>query len=68
MSTAVDYLQHLRLLSQERELARDAGLTANRAYMHDLEGEIAETRVAYVGAAVTELARLRAELSAPLLG
>jgi hypothetical protein len=37
-------------------------------YMADLRDEIAHTRHAYVGAAVTEIAMLRAELSGPLYG
>jgi hypothetical protein len=36
--------------------------------MADLEDEIAAARSAYVGAAVTEIASLRAELSGPQLG
>jgi hypothetical protein len=36
--------------------------------MADLDEEIAATRHAYVVAAVTEIAVLRAELSAPLVG
>jgi hypothetical protein len=36
--------------------------------MDDLEDEIAHTRDAYVGAAVTEIAILRAELSGRLEG
>jgi len=36
--------------------------------MADLDGEIADATHAYVGAAVTEIALLRAELSGPQLG
>jgi hypothetical protein len=40
----------------------------NSAYMADLDGEIEATTGAYVGAAVTEIAMLRAELSGPQFG
>jgi hypothetical protein len=36
--------------------------------MADLDQEIAATRSAYVGAAVTEIATLRAQLSGPQVG
>lgn len=66
--TASDVQEHLQLLLAERALAGVEGLSANRAYMDDLEDEIAHTRDAYVGAAVTEIAVLRAELSGRLEG
>jgi hypothetical protein len=59
---------HLRRLKAERALASLEGLTSDRAYMADLAEEIAATRHAYVCAAVTELAELRAELSGPQVG
>jgi hypothetical protein len=64
---------HIRLkeLQAERMLASSAGLaadTAYRAYMADLDDEIAEVSDAYVGAAVTEIATLRAELFGPQMG
>jgi hypothetical protein len=64
---------HIRLkeLQAERMLASSAGLaadTACRAYMADLDDEIAEVSDAYVGAAVTEIATLRAELFGPQMG
>jgi hypothetical protein len=64
---------HIRLkeLQAERMLASSAGLaadTAYRAYMADLDDEIAEVSGAYVGAAVTEIATLRAELFGPQMG
>jgi hypothetical protein len=52
---------HLLLLAEERVLAHENGLGADPAYMTDLENEIATTRDVYVGAAVTEIALLRAE-------
>jgi hypothetical protein len=59
---------HLRQLQAERALALIEGLEANAAYMADLDDEITATRFAYVGAAVTEIASLRAELSGPQRG
>jgi hypothetical protein len=68
MTTAVDVKQHLMLLHEERALAIEAGLGADPAYMADLEDEIAATRAAWVGAAVTEIATLRGQLSGPQFG
>jgi len=61
---------HIRLkeLQAERVLASSVGLAANTAYMGDLDDEIAEVSHAYVGAAVTEIATLRAELFGPQMG
>ena len=64
---------HIRLkeLQAERMLASSAGLAADTAYMAyitDIDDEIAEVSDAYVGAAVTEIATLRAELFGPQLG
>jgi hypothetical protein len=55
----------LRELQAERAIARCAGLESNRTYMTDLEYEIATVSCAYVGAAVTEIAVLRGQLSGP---
>jgi hypothetical protein len=66
--TAADVRERLQLLFVERELAGIEGLSENAAYMADLEDEIAHTRAAYVGAAVTEIATFRAELSGRLEG
>ena len=60
--------QQLELLEQERAAASLTGLTANALFMADLLDEIAAVRAAYVGAAVTEIASLRAGLGAPLIG
>jgi hypothetical protein len=54
---------HLNRLHLERLEAESAGLGGNEAYMADLENEISECRAAFVGAAVTEIAIARAELS-----
>jgi len=66
--TATDVKRHLDLLHEERMLAVEIGLSADGAYMADLDDEIAACRAAYVGAAVTEIATMRAEMSTPLLG
>ena len=58
-------LQELRL---ERAFATLAGLDDNRAYMDDLTDETVATESAYVGAAVTAIASLRASLDGPLVG
>jgi hypothetical protein len=66
--TATDVKRHLDLLHEERLLAVEIGLASDGAYMADLEDEIAACRAAYIGAAVTEIATMRAELSGPLAG
>ena len=59
---------HLKGLQAERALASVEGLASDVAYMADLDQEIAATRSAYVGAAVTEIASLRGELSGRQVG
>ena len=59
-TTAAEMREHLQLLLLERALADADGRTPDTA---DLDDEIATTRTAYVGAAVTEIASLRAQLS-----
>ena len=66
--SATEIHSHLQELRAERALAAIEGLAGNAAYMNDLEDEIEITAHAFVGAAVTEIAVLRAELSAPQLG
>ena len=68
MTSAIEIHTHLLELQEERTLASIAGLAVNSAYMADLDGEIEATARAYVGAAVTEIATFRAELSGPQLG
>ena len=58
----------LKELQAESALALIEGLASNSAYMADLREEIAAESHAYVGAAVTEIATLRAQLSRPQLG
>jgi hypothetical protein len=66
--SATEMQIQLHQLHAERALAAIEGLAGNDAYMSDLEQEIAATRYAYVGMAVTEIATLRAELSGPQVG
>jgi hypothetical protein len=65
---AIDLQFRLSELRAERLLATSHGLTTNDAYMLDLDGEIAEVVAAYAGAAVTEMATLRAELFGKQVG
>jgi hypothetical protein len=65
---ALEMQGRLRELQAERMLVSTQGVPTDSAYMADLEEEIAETRVAYIEAAVTEIASLRAELFGPQLG
>jgi hypothetical protein len=67
MST-IEVRTRLQELKAERASAARAGLTSNRAYMTDLDDEIATVTSAYVGAAVTEIAVLRARLLGPQVG
>jgi hypothetical protein len=66
--SALELRLHLVRLTAERLDAAEAGLSENQAYMAELEEDLAETREAYVGLAVTEIATLRAELSGPQIG
>jgi len=65
---AVEMHNRFKELQAERLLALSEGLAADTAYMADLDDEIAEVSDAYVGAAVTEIATLRAELFGPQMG
>jgi hypothetical protein len=65
---AIEIQMRLKALQVERLLAASEGLDANAQYMADLEDEIAEVSTAYVAAAVTEIATLRAALSGPQVG
>jgi hypothetical protein len=66
--SAIEMQTHLRELQAELALSHAEGLEGNDAYMADLSEEISEVRHAYIAVAVTEIAVLRAELSAPLVG
>ena len=65
---APDVRSHLEELYRERAAASLEGLLSNGAYRSDLEFEIGATRDAYVGAAVTEIAVLRAAFHGRLEG
>jgi hypothetical protein len=68
MTSAVEIHTHLLELQAERTLASIEGLAVDSAYMVDLNWDIEATTSAYVGAAVTEIATFRAELSGPQVG
>jgi hypothetical protein len=65
---AIEMQDHLQQLHAERALALIEGLGSCSTYLADLDEEIAATRHAYVGAAVTEIATLRGQLSGPQRG
>lgn len=65
---AIDIQIHLKELQAERQLATIEGLAGDSAYMTDLDDEIEAARHAYIGAAVTEIATLRAQLAGPQVG
>ena len=66
--TAVKLQADLRLLYAERALAGLEGLGSDPSYMADLLDDIDSLKNAYIGAVVTEIATLRAELGGPLRG
>jgi hypothetical protein len=66
--SAIEMQIHLQDLRVERALASIEGLASDAAYMADLEDEILAARHAYVGAALTEIATLRAQLFGPQVG
>jgi hypothetical protein len=66
--TAVEIQDELRMLYVERALAELEGLASDETYMADLLDDIQAHRSAFVGAAVTEIASLRAVLDHPLRG
>jgi hypothetical protein len=66
--TTIELHHQLQALSAERAAASLAGLDSNELYMGDLREEIEAVHDAFVGAAVTEIASLRAQLDGPLLG
>jgi hypothetical protein len=68
MTTAIDIRNRLAVLAEERYLAMHSTLAHDEAYMADLYEDIATTTAAWIGAAVTEIACLRARLDGPLNG
>lgn len=61
--SAHDLHNQLLELHAERALAEETGVARIGSYMADLERDIARSHAAFVGAAVTELATFRGELS-----
>jgi hypothetical protein len=66
--TSTELHDHLLTLRAESAAASLEGLDANAAYVEDLRNEMEATRYALFGAAVTEIASLRAQLSGALQG
>jgi hypothetical protein len=66
--TPADLRARLGLLALEREAAQRSPLADDSHYMVGLREEIAAVESAYVGAAVIEIATLRADLSGALVG
>jgi len=66
--TTTEIRTHLDDLAAERAAAVAWGADAIPAYLEDLQREIEDYRAAYVGAAVTEIASFRAQLSGPQVG
>lgn len=65
---ATEMHSHLKEPQAERALASVEGLSSDSAYMAELDQEIAAVQSAYVGAAVTEIASFRGQLSGAQLG
>ena len=66
--TALDVREHLTRLQAERALASLEGTASDDPHLSELDDEIASTYEAYVGAAVTDIATLRAEMSGRQVG
>ena len=66
--SAFELHNQLLELHAERHLAEETGVANIGSYMADLERDIARSHAAFVGAAVTALATLRAQLSGPNIG
>jgi hypothetical protein len=65
--TALQLHDHLLVLRAERAAASLEGL-GDRDYLDDLRAEIEATKLALVGAAVTEIATFRGQLRGPQIG
>ena len=69
MSTALELARtHLAELREEHAAAVAAGLADHPAYRADLREEMDAAEVAYVAAAVTEIASFRSQLGGPQVG
>jgi hypothetical protein len=66
--TTYELRTNLLTLTAERAAASLTGLDRNGSYLDDLQAEIEATHDALVGAAVTEIASFRAQLSGPQIG
>jgi len=66
--SAIELRTQLIELHAERALAEETGVAGIASYMDDLQRDIDRSEAAYVGAAVTEIATFRAQLSGPLNG
>ncbi len=67
-ASAADLKVRLEALQTERAAAALNGLVHNGLYMADLDHDVRATSAAFTGAAVTEIALLRAALDGPLQG
>jgi hypothetical protein len=66
---SADELRHrIRVLEVALAAAEDTGLVAYDDYRRTIEKELTRCRAAFVEAAVTEIASLRAAISGPLVG
>jgi hypothetical protein len=63
--SATDLHNQLLELHAECALAQETGVAGIASYMADLERDIARSHAAFVGAAVTEIASFRGQLSGP---
>jgi hypothetical protein len=69
MSPALESARnHLAELREELAAATAAGLIEHPGYQADIRAELEWAHAAYVTAAVTEIASLRAQLSGPQVG
>jgi hypothetical protein len=66
--SALEIRNHILGLHAERALAEQTGVAEIPAYMADLERDIAISQAAWIGAAVTEIASFRAQISGPSFG
>jgi hypothetical protein len=67
-TSPADARARLLRLQAERHEAAAAGLDPASRYLHHLNAAVADAETAYVTAAVTDVAALRAALGAPLQG
>ena len=66
--SAHDLHNQLLELHAERALAHETGVAGIASDMADLERDIARSHAAFVGAAVTEIASFRAQISGRTFG